>query len=194
MNTRVHTLTYTLTHSLTHTHSRTHACTHIHSHTHTHVHTRTHTHTCAHTLSHTHSHTHTLLCLPPHPCSVLSHVLELSPGSHTAANPPVSRGQKNVLGLRAEAQRTFGCFSGSIREVSHALSYAAPEHLWFGWFVTSGNRKLRPGLTTAAASPHLLVQPHIPGLCLDYFQSVLRRAWALVQPAGYGRGQDVSVP
>lgn len=58
----------------------------------------------------------------------------------------------------------------------------------------SGNWKLCPGLMTAAVSVHLLAQPYFPGLCSDYFQSVLRRAWALVQPAGHGWRQDVRVP
>lgn len=50
-----------------------------------------------------------------------------------------------------------------------------------------------PGLAAAVPLPSCQLAD-CPGLCLDYFQSVLRGAWALVQPARHGWGQDVGVP
>lgn len=109
----------TLTHTLTHTHSHTHPhVTHIHL-TCVHVcyiyvilsHANTHHHLnliSSLSLSHTHS------AHLPAPCSLLSHVSWYSLGLHTAASPPVSRGQNRMLGLGVEAQQTSGCLSGSI--------------------------------------------------------------------------------
>lgn len=129
-----------------------------------------------------------LLAPSSHLCSLFN--LGIRPISKVtiATNPPVSRGQSYMLGLRVRHGELWLFFR--LHHRGQPCGFLQCPRASLVWLVcnVNGNWKLRPGLMMAIASLHLLAQPNFPGICSDYFQSVLRRARALVQPVGHGWG------
>lgn len=123
----------------------------------------------------------------------------LSPGTRALSKSPqkpASRAEARLPRWVWESGRGYHGVVFLAPSEGSALRFPQRPRASWAWLVcnVSRNWKLCSGLTTAAAPLHLLAQPDFPGLSLDYFQSVLRGARALVQPAGHGRGQDVGVP